>query len=237
MWQIAEGSPNPLGVHGAGERLNFAVYSKNARAMELVLYERDNWVTPALRIALDPYKNKTERVWHCTLPAADAARYAYYAYVADGPSLAECIRQGLPRDAWDAFDPSKILLDPYARTVFIPPGFDPKAAAQPGTSTAGVTYLGVLPAADDARRNHRRANRHGSDLIIYEMHVRGFTKSPTCPVREDLRGTYAGALFGRSGVHGGPTAASPVSWSLVADALSVPRCSIGSRQLESKGVP
>lgn len=194
MWQIAEGSPSPLGVHRAGERLNFAVYSKNARAMELVLYERDNWVTPVLRIALDPYKNKTERVWHCALPDADAARYAYYAYVADGPSLEECIRQGLPRDAWDAFDSSKILLDPYARAVFIPPRFDPKAAAQPGASTAGVTYLGVLPAADDARRNHRRANRHGSDLIIYEMHVRGFTKSPTCPVREDLRGTYAGAI-------------------------------------------
>ena len=48
MWQIAEGSPSPLGVHRAGERLNFAVYSKNARAMELVLYERDDWVTPAL---------------------------------------------------------------------------------------------------------------------------------------------------------------------------------------------
>ena len=174
--------------------LNFAVYSKNARAMELVLYQHDDWVTPALRIALDPYKNKTERVWHCALPGADAARYAYYAYVAHGPSLAESIQQGWPRDAWDAFDPSKILLDPYARAVFIPPGFDPKAAAQPGASTAGATYLGVLPAADDARCDHKRANRHGSDLIIYEMHVRGFTKSPTCPAREDLRGTYAGAV-------------------------------------------
>ena len=68
------------------------MYSKNARAMELVLYQHDEATLTPDRIGF-PYKNKTERVWHCALRGRDAARYAYYAYVAHGPSLAESIHR------------------------------------------------------------------------------------------------------------------------------------------------
>ena len=61
----------------------------------------------------------------------------YYAYKIDGP------RSSGPRD-WHAFDPQKVLLDPYAKAVFFPPGFDRQAAERPG-SNMGRAPLGILP--------------------------------------------------------------------------------------------
>ena len=94
----------------------------------------------------------------------------------------------------DAFDPEKLAVDPFARCVYFPPSFSRAAATGPG-SNVGQAPLAVLcednPLLD---RQPQPRVRHEADLIIYEMHVRGFTASPTSGLPEDRRGTYAGVI-------------------------------------------
>ncbi|MBV9734109.1 MAG: glycogen-debranching protein, partial [Verrucomicrobia bacterium] len=117
-WPRIEGSPTPLGVTYIPEEkaFNFALYSQNAREVTLLLYGADDFVTPLAEHWLEPLAHKTKRVWHCRLPEAELAGAAYYAYRVNGPA---------PHgpNQWHAFDPDKILLDPYAKRIFFPPGF------------------------------------------------------------------------------------------------------------------
>src|SRR5262245_702262 len=93
-----------------------------------------------------------------------------------------------------AFDPDKVLLDPFAREVYFPPAFDRAAARRPGPN-AGRAPLGVLHEAEPPFDwGDDRPPRHASDLVIYELHVRGFTNSPTSSVAPDRRGTFAGVI-------------------------------------------
>jgi glycogen operon protein len=108
----------------------------------------------------------------------------YYAYSVSGPTVA-----GLR-----GFDPEKVLVDPYAKAVFFPQRFDRKLAIAPGPN-AGKAPLGVLPArratfdwaGDDSPRPE-------SDAIIYELHLKGFTKNPNSGVHPSRAGTYAGLI-------------------------------------------
>jgi glycogen operon protein len=111
----------------------------------------------------------------------------YYAYEIAGP------RSPGPPDL-HAFDPQKVLLDPYAKAVYFPPEFDRRAAKRPG-SNLGRAPLGILPRpeATFAWGNDPRP-RHESDAVIYEMHVHGFTRSPTSRLGPEKRGTYAGVV-------------------------------------------
>ncbi len=98
------------------------------------------------------------------------------------------------RFEWHCFDPDKILLDPYAKSVFFPPTFDRAAASRPG-SNAGKAPLGLLAGDGDAFNwGEDRRPRHQSDTIIYELHVRGFTNNPNSGVRPERRGTFAGLV-------------------------------------------
>lgn len=103
----------------------------------------------------------------------------YYAFRVTGPDPG-------PGFNWHALDPEKLLLDPYASSVYFPPGFSRAAAAHPGSNT-GKAPLGVLR---DVRcdcvydRKDDGAQRHESDRVIYEMHVRGFTRHPNSGVSE-----------------------------------------------------
>ncbi len=74
------------------------------------------------------------------------------------------------------FDSQKILLDPFAPAVFFPPDYDRIAAGLPGPND-GRAPLGVLPTivTPTARRNGDRPLRPSHDLIVYELHVKGFT--------------------------------------------------------------
>ena len=85
--------------------------------------------------------------------------------------------------AWHCFDPDKILLDPYAKSVFFPPAFDRAAASRPG-SNAGKAPLGLLAGAGEVFDwGEDRRPRHQSDTVIYELHVRGFTNNPNSGVQ------------------------------------------------------
>ncbi|MDW8231418.1 MAG: isoamylase [Roseiflexaceae bacterium] len=186
-WERSEGSPAPLGPTWvpAGEGYNFALFSRHATSVTLLIYSADDFVNPIYRHHLDPRRNKTHHVWHCWVPAAAIPGGRYYAYRVDGPRAPE---EG------HRFDPTKIVLDPYAPEVFFPPNYCREAAMRPGPND-GRAPLGVLPRReppydweDDVRPYHTH------DLIVYELHVRGFTARANSGVAPEERGTFLGLI-------------------------------------------
>jgi isoamylase len=190
-WGTGEGSPFPLGVSWVADEhaYNFALYSRFAERVTLLLYSASESVTPVLEYWLDPLCNKSGRIWHCRIPRRDVPDVAYYAYAIDGPPPAG-------RFEWHRFDPDKILIDPYAATVFFPPAFDRQAAIQTG-SNAGRAPLGDLQFCvchADFDWQGDVAPRHEGDTILYELHVRAFTRDASSGVSAAARGTYAGVI-------------------------------------------
>jgi len=184
-WERSEGSPAPFGPTWvpAAQGYNFALFSRHATSVTLLIYSADDVMTPIYRHHLDPRRNKTQHVWHCWVPASAIPGGRYYAYRVDGPRVPE---EG------HRFDPTKIVLDPYAPEVFFPPNYSREAAMRPGPND-GRAPLGVLPRHkppyhwhDDARPNHTH------DLIVYELHVRGFTARANSGVTPEERGTFIG---------------------------------------------
>jgi glycogen operon protein len=188
-WTSREGAALPFGVYFVAEEdaYNFTLYSKHATAVTLQLYAAGNAFAPIQRCRFDPRINKTGRVWHVRLPARIVEQARYYAYRVDGP--------------WDPsgghrFDGAKLLLDPYARAIHFPSEFSREAAISRGNN-AGRAPLGVLPpreASKPGATGAKRAVRHGSDAIVYELHVRGFTIDPSSGVPLARRGTFSGLL-------------------------------------------
>ena len=185
-WTTTEGTSFPFGATWveSASAWNFALYSADAESVTLLLYAETDLVNPVFTYRFDYLRNKSGRIWHCRVPDALLRGARYYAYSVAGPE------QG----GWHCFDPDKVLLDPYAKSVFFPPAFDRAAASRPG-SNAGKAPLGLLAAAgeqfdwgDDPRP------RHQSDTVIYELHVRGFTNNPNSGVSPDRRGTYSGVV-------------------------------------------
>jgi glycogen operon protein len=188
-WFAQEGAAFPLGATWLPKEqaYNFALYSKHATSVTLLLFHEKNLARPAAEFRLSHLKNKSGRIWHCRVPKAAMNGAQYYAYMVDGPPANGPFER-------HAFDPQKTLLDPYATSVFFPETFDREAAMAPG-SNVGRAPLGVLyedqPSFD---WNEDRVRFHEHDLVIYEMHVKGFTQSPTSGVEPDQRGTFLGVI-------------------------------------------
>lgn len=185
-WAHTEGLPLPLGVTWIEEdqACNFAVCAEHAENVKLVLYSPSDLAKPILTFQFDPIRNKSGRIWHCRIPLDEMCDARYYGYSVSGQAVA-----GLR-----GFDHEKVLLDPYAKRVFFPPGFDRKRAMESGPNHAQAP-LGVLP-------EHRSAfdwaedvtPRPESDAIIYELHVKGFTHHPNSGVHPSRAGTYTGLI-------------------------------------------
>jgi glycogen operon protein len=183
-WAESEGSPLPLGVTWIeNERaFNFAVHSEHAETVTLLLYSSQDLVNPIRIVPFDFLRNKSGRVWHCRMPISEIGDACYYAYSISGHASDELHR----------FDPQKVLLDPYAKCVFFPSGFDREVAAQRG-SNAGRVPLGALSAHRPAFDwSGDPAPRPESDAIIYELHVRGYTHNSNSGVDPSRAGTYLG---------------------------------------------
>jgi glycogen operon protein len=189
-WETVEGSLIPDGVSWVEEEqaYNFALYSEHADSVTLLLYADGNLVEPVVARKLDYLENKSGRIWHCRIPDVETKGARYYAYAVDGATEAGG-NAGRHR-----FDSGKILLDPYARSVFFPPSFDRTAAIEPG-SNAGKAPLAPLHACRCSFDwSGDRSPRHDWDTVIYELHVKGFTNNPNSGVSPELRGTYLGLI-------------------------------------------
>ena len=187
-WDSAEGAPTPLGVTWIEQEqaFNFAVFSEHAESVTLMLFDPADLVHPSLTFDFDFLRNKSGRVWHCRIPASTIGSARYYAYSVAGPNA----------NGMDCFDPQKLLLDPYARCLFFPESFNRTLAMRPG-SNAGCAPLAVIPASFSGSSEVRAAiaaPRHESDAIIYELHVRGFTKHLSSGIDASRAGTFDGLV-------------------------------------------
>ena len=186
-WSKVQGSPTPLGATwvDSAQAWNFALYSTEAAAVHLLIYGVKDFLHPIQSFDLDPRSNKTIRVWHILVPAAAVPGAAYYAFKVSGPH---------DPSTGNLFDSGKVLLDPYARGIFLPPNFSRGAATSQGPND-GQAPLGILPAQSlPTSPTDNRPAPHTHDLIIYELHVRNFTNDPSSGLDASTRGTYAGVI-------------------------------------------
>jgi len=181
--RLSAGLPWPLGARVRDGGINFAVFSEHASAVELCLFD-DRGEEEVARAAL----RCTGDVWHGFLPGAGAG--VVYGLRVHGPWRP---------DRGHRFNPHKLLLDPWAREIV---GRLDWSAPHFGADREHPQHMDmrdngrwapkarVVDDAFEARHAARPVAEPGAG-VLYELHVRGFTKRlPGVP--EALRGTYAG---------------------------------------------
>ena len=191
MWEEAgmraippsEGSSAPLGATPSPAGVNFSVFSRHATGVELLLFDGVDEPRPAHVVPIDPATQRTYHYWHAFVPGVKPGQL--YGYRVAGPFDPG---RGL------RFDPAKVLLDPYGRGVVVPEAYSRDAAGWAGDNAAtAMKSVVVDPSAYDWEGD-RPLKRPAARTIVYEMHVRGFTRHPSSGVGEKTRGTYAGLI-------------------------------------------
>ena len=176
-FRLRRGHPLPYGAAARREGVNFSVFSRHATAVTLVLFLPGE-SEPVLELPLDPRTNRTGHVWHVFVEGIDPGiEYGFRASCEPNPAP-ELLR----------FDPGKVLVDPYSKSV------------------AGLETWGEVAAPRGRlERLHSRVadeefdwgHEHPleiplPDSIIYEMHVRGYTRHPSSGVAHP--GTFRGVV-------------------------------------------
>jgi isoamylase len=189
--ETKEGRSSPLGATLSLEGANFSVYSKHATGIELLLFNRVDDARPARVIPIDPLTNRTYHYWHVFVPGVRAGQI--YGYRVEGP---------YDPSSGMRFDPAKVLLDPYGRGTIVPKNYSRNAARHEGDNCAAALKSVVVDPGAYDWEGDTPLNRPSSRSIIYEMHVRGFTRDPSSGVAEKKRGTFAGLIEKIPYLHG-----------------------------------
>ena len=185
MWP---GKPYPLGATWDGKGVNFALFSESASKVELCLFDGIDASQEAQRLELT---ERTDQVWHAYLPEALPGQL--YGYRVHGPYEPS---QG------HRFNPHKIVLDPYAKSIGRELRWaDEVFAYRMGDPEADLTFderdsapyapLAVIIDPAFTWGDDKPPHTPWHKTIIYELHVKGFTKLHP-GVGEPLRGSYAG---------------------------------------------
>ena len=180
-YETSPGSAHPLGAFPDAEGVNFSVFSRNATSMDLLLFDEHDDIRPLQIIPLDPGVNRTFFFWHVHVKGLRVG--AHYAYRVDGPK--DLHGQGF------RFNPNKVLIDPYAlgNTDTLWSRAD---ACSPDDNMATSMRSVVVDMADYNWEGDRPLNPRMEQLIIYEMHVGGFTRHASAGVKNP--GTFAGVI-------------------------------------------
>ncbi len=176
------GRPFPLGAMPMGEGVNFSAWARHASRVELVFFDAPG-EGPSRVFPLDEAVHRTYHYWHAFVPGARAGQL--YGWRVHGPFD--------PRRG-HRFDGEKVLLDPYGRAVVIPPGWDRGAASRSGDDAATAMKSVVAERRRYDWEGDMPLKRPFSRTVIYELHVRGFTRHPSSGVAEGRRGTFAGLV-------------------------------------------
>ena len=184
--RVWPGAPYPLGATWDGVGVNFALFSEHATRVELCLFDSPDAEVESLTI---PLPEQTDMVWHGYLP--DVQPGQLYGYRVHGPFAPH---------AGHRFNPNKLVLDPYARVIgrnvrwheslfgftfgLDDTTFDRRDSG-PFAPLAAVVD-GAFTWGDD-----RPLKTPWHETLIYELHVKGFTKLHS-QIPEPLRGTYRG---------------------------------------------
>lgn len=180
VFETEDGAPHPLGATIREDGVNFSVFSSSATGVELLLFDAHDSPQPLQTIALIPSKNKTFHFWHIFVNGLKAG--AHYAFRVSGPSVPEA---GLRHNR------NKVLIDPYARGNTKTAWNRGDACNDSDNVATSLRSVVIDPAGYDWEGD-KPLNRPIEDTIVYEMHVRGFTKSLSSKVKQ--AGTFAGLI-------------------------------------------
>lgn len=173
QYTIKNGSPTPFGVSKKGSGINFSLFSQNAKAATLCLFNHSD-TSSFLEIPLRVPANKTGYIWHVLVEGLP--EQVEYMWKLDGPfnqQQGQFYKAGQP------------LSDPYAKAI--------------GSSTQWNEWQKKNPFRGKVIAEHNfdwgddlSPGLALKDLIIYEMHVRGFTQDPSSKVKHP--GTFLGVI-------------------------------------------
>jgi len=187
--KVRKGACFPQGATPVEGGVNFALYSKHAEGVELLLFNKPLAATPTDVIAL---ANRTRFVWHCFVEGAAPGQL--YGYRVRGPYQPQ---EGL------RFNTNRLLVDPYAKAItgkFVPGrlhlGYDPASPLRdlsfnPRENTASAPKCVVVDDSFDWEGDVSPGTPM-RDTIIYELHLKGFTAHSSAGVKQP--GTYAGVI-------------------------------------------
>jgi isoamylase len=185
--KVWPGNPFPLGPTWDREGTNFSLFSENAERVQLCLFDEDDneeCVEVVERTAFN---------WHCYLPdVGPGQRYGYRVF---GPYEPE---------SGHRFNSNKLLIDPYAKAIdgevrweegstlpYIPDDSDTADLEPDDDDDSDAMPKGLVVSPEFDWEGDQLPRRPWNETVIYETHVKGFTKLHP-EVREDLRGTYGG---------------------------------------------
>ncbi len=179
IYRTGPGSRFPPGHTPLPEGVNFCVFSREATRLELLLYAQPDSPEPFQVIELSPEHNRTFFFWHVFVEGLPAR--TCYAWRADGPSDTQ--------HSGRAFNPRKVLVDPWARAVSDARWDRRKASDAEDGGHVSVRAFVTEPFLSE----HHRVDPPGLEgAIIYELHVGGFTRHPSSEVEHP--GTFAGLI-------------------------------------------
>ncbi|MBV6643210.1 MAG: glycogen debranching protein GlgX [Cyclobacteriaceae bacterium] len=181
---VAPGEPNPLGATVLKSGVNFSVYSKDALNIDLYLFDKVDDPEPFQVISLKSSINHSFHYWHVFVKELPVG--TIYGYKVHGPFDPE---NGL------RFDYEKLLLDPYSRAVVTPKSYDRNSFCEFGIKELGyeksMKCVVVDPETYDWNGDQHIHHPY-SKSVIYELHLRGFTRNPNSGITKSRLGTYAG---------------------------------------------
>ncbi len=167
-YEAAVGHPHPLGANLCEDGVNFSIFSENATGVELLLFADPTEIEPFQTIALDPLMNKTYRFWHVLVLGLQPG--IGYAYRIDGPFE--------PHNQGNRFNRNKVVIDPYARgnSAML---WNRGSACGPDDNLATSMRSVVIQTDGYDWEGDQPLHRPMNETIIYELHVGGFTRSPS----------------------------------------------------------
>ena len=176
-FRVRRGLPLPYGASARRDGVNFSVFSRHATSVSLVLFAPGESES-VLELPLDSRYNKTGDVWHVFVEGIDPGiEYGFRADCRPNPDP-HVLR----------FDPGKVLLDPYSKSVA---GLETWGEVAVAKGRLEQLRSRVVDEEFDWGHEHPLAVPL-ADSVIYEVHVRGFTRHPSSGVSHP--GTFRGLV-------------------------------------------
>ncbi|KAF3361656.1 Isoamylase 1, chloroplastic [Chlamydiales bacterium STE3] len=167
--EVSRGRAFPYGTLKENKGVNFAIYARDPQKLSLCIFDEHNLEQPIFETELNPEENKTGYIWHAHLTGLpDAFVYAYRVQLKDQ-------------------EETHLLLDPYAKNVTSDEKWHDVV-----NDTSKYHPLAKIAADGFDWEGDKPLNLPMHDLIIYEMHVRGYTRDPSSRVQ--FPGTYKGMI-------------------------------------------
>jgi isoamylase len=170
-YPVSAGYPHPLGATVDSSGVNFAIYADQATSVDLLLFNQCDDPQPFQTISLDPVRNKTFDFWHVHMDGLrPRERTVHYAFRASGSS--DLHGQG------HRYNHNKVLIDPYAKGNTNTLWQRVDAVGLNDNVATSMRSVVIDPSGYDWEGD-QPLKYPLTDMIIYEMHVRGFTQSHT----------------------------------------------------------